>query len=387
MGLGITGFRRQDGSVGFRNHVLILPTVVCANRTVSQIAEAVSGTVSIYNDSGCGLLGSDKDVYVDCMVGIATNPNVAGVLVVGLGCEPVSAAEMADLIRARGQRVEQLEIQGSGGTFGSLERGCRLAQELVGYASRVQREVVDLSGLMLGVECGGSDPASGISANPALGVAVDMLVDAGATVIMSETDEMIGAEAVLEARAADPDIGRRIREMIRRFEQRIISYGVNLSEGQPVRGNVEAGLTTIEEKSLGCITKLGSRPIREVLEYGQRPSCRGAVLMDSPGFDPYSVTGLVAAGAQVIAFTTGKGTPCGTAVAPTIKITSNTPGFRRMPENADIDAGSILHGRETVEAVGRRIYEFILDVLNGRPTAAELQRNHLFGIWRKLTSL
>ena len=230
-------------------------------------------------------------------------------------------------------------------------------------------------------------PGRGLTANPAVGVAVDRVVDEGGTAIIGETDECIGVELLMAANARTEVVGKRILEVVRRFEEHVRMYGADLSTGQPTRGNMEAGLSTIEEKSLGCVTKIGSRPIVEVLEYADIPKQKGPILMDTPGFDVTSITGIVAAGCQIMVFTTGMGTPLGNAVAPVIRVISNTPAYHRMKENTDINAGTILEGDETIVELGEKIYNMIMQVANGQPTKAEITGDNQFAIWRTTTEL
>lgn len=385
--MNLRGYRRPDGSVGFRNHVLILPTVVCSSSVTQKISQAVPGTITVPNNSGCGLLGKDCEVYARTIINTAGNPNVAATLVVGLGCEPVSAEQAAAEIEKFGKPVTYLSIQQVSGISNTLREGVGLAQQMVAEASTLKTEPVPVADLVVGLECGGSDPASGLTANPALGVAVDRIVDEGGTAIIGETDECVGVELLMAANAKTEAVGKRILEVVRRFEEHVRMYGIDLSTGQPVRGNIEAGLSTIEEKSLGCVAKIGTRPIVEVLEYAKTPSQKGPILMDTPGFDASSLTGLVAGGCQIIVFTTGLGTPAGTAVTPVIKVISNTPAYKRMKEHTDIDAGTILEGMETMEEVGERIYNMILQVANGQKTKAELLGEDQFAVWRTTVEL
>ena len=384
---GLRGYRRPDGRIGFRNHVLILPTTVCSSGAAQKISQLVPGTISVPNSSGCGLLGKDREVYARTITNTAGNPNVAAILLVGLGCEPVSAEIAAAEIQRFGKPVHYLSIQHTGGTTKTIQEGVRLAKQMVVEASALKRQPVDMADMVVGLECGGSDAASGLTANPAVGAAVNRIVDEGGTAIISETDECIGVESQMAANAGSEEVGKRIIEVVRRFEEHVRMYGADLSTGQPTRGNMEAGLSTIEEKSLGCVSKIGSRPIVEVLEYGEIPHRKGPILMDTPGFDVTSVTGLIAAGCQIIVFTTGMGTPLGTAIAPVIKVISNTQAYRKMKENTDINAGTILEGTKTIEEVGKQIYGMIWRVANGRKTRSEILDENQFAIWRTTTEL
>lgn len=385
--MNLRGYRRPDGRVGFRNHVLILPTTVCSSGVAQKISQAVPGSISVPNSSGCGLLGKDQEVYARTLVNTAGNPNVAATLVVGLGCEPVSAEIASAKIERFGKPVAHLSIQQVGGTTNTLQEGIRLAQQMVAEAYSLKIVPVSVADLVIGLECGGSDAASGLTANPAVGTAVDRLVDEGGTAIIGETDECIGVELLMAANAKTETVGKRIIEVVRRFEKHVRMYGAELSTGQPTWSNMEAGLSTIEEKSLGCVTKIGSRPIVEVLEYAEIPRQKGPIFMDTPGFDVTSITGMVAAGCQILVFTTGMGTPLGSAVAPVIRVISNTPAYHRMKENTDINAGTILEGIGTIVGVGEKIYNMILQVANGHSTKAEITGDNQFAIWRTTTEL
>lgn len=329
----------------------------------------------------------DKKIHARTLTNIAGNPNIAATLVIGLGCEPFSAEEAVAEIEKFGKPVRYLNIQEVGGTLKTYQRGIEIAQQLTKDARKLTRRKAAVSDLVIGVECGGSDAASGLTANAALGRAVDRIVDGGGTAIIGETDEFIGAEMIVANNASGDHVRKEFLKVVGRFEAHVRMYGIDLSTGQPTRGNIEAGLTTIEEKSLGCIRKIGSRPIVEVLEYAEVPSLKGPVFMDTPGFDVTSITGLAAGGCQVIVFTTGLGTPVGIAMVPVIKVASNTITYRKMKDNIDINAGTIIDGIETVEQVAERIYRMILRVCNGYKTKAEILGENQFAVWQATTQL
>jgi altronate dehydratase large subunit len=261
-----------------------------------------------------------------------------------------------------------------------LDKGLGMARELFQEVSRAQREAIPLSELVVATECGGSDAWSGVTANPALGAASDLVVRAGGTVILSEASEFIGAEHVLAARAASPEVAACIVESARRREDEASRVGVDLRGAQPTPGNIAGGLSTIEEKSLGTIAKGGTTPVRECLPYAHRPTQRGLVVMDTPGNDPESVTGMVAGGAQVVVFTTGRGSPTGCPIAPVIKVASNSAMFRKMADDMDVNAGTILESGESLASVGRRIFDEIIAVANGKQTSAETWGHKEFAI-------
>jgi len=366
----IQGYRRGDGRFGVRNHVIAMSTVACASSIVEQIAAGDAGVVPITHQHGCTLLGDDREQVVRTLAGICGNPNVGGVLLVGLGCEAVTVGDVAERVQGAGRMVRTRVIQEIGERSRLMELAAADLAEIKGFVAAQQAEEADLSQLTVGLECGGSDPFSGITANPAVGLVSDRLVEAGATVILSETPEMIGAEAVLAGRIPDEGVRRALFDRIAFYVRTAKDQGTDLRGVNPTPGNIAAGLSTIEEKSLGCIVKGGQTPIRELVAYAEAPRGRGLVVMDTPGNDPESVTGMAAGGAAVILFTTGVGTPMGCPVAPVIKISSNTPLYRRMGDFLDVNAGTIIEGAEPA-AVADELFDFLVEVCRGRLTAAE----------------
>jgi altronate dehydratase large subunit len=380
----VMGYRRADGSVGIRNHVLILPSVVCANRVARGISQLVEGTTWVEHQHGCTQLGADAELTRRVLVAHGTHPNVFGVVVVGLGCETMRAQDVAaDIRRAAPHKPVHLAIiQDEGGSLKAMAAGAGAAAHMVKAASSEKQRSIDVSELILGTECGGSDACSGISANPALGVASDLLIEAGGTVILAETTELIGAEHLIAARAVSQEISARCFETVRRCEESAKAMGVDMRGGQPTPGNIEGGLTTIEEKSLGCVYKAGSKPLQDVIDYAMPVRKKGLVLMDTPGQDIEQITGMVAGGCQIVVFTTGRGTCCGSPIAPTIKVATTTALFEKMRDNMDLDAGTIVTGAETVAQVGKRIFEELLQVASGRRCKAEILGFNDFAIKR-----
>jgi altronate dehydratase large subunit len=376
------GYRRPDGRVGVRNHVLILPTIVCATQAAKQITELVQGTVSFIHQHGCAQVGADYDQTFRTYVGLGNNPNVYGVVVLGLGCETHQGRSVAQEIAKSGKPVELVSIQDHGGTLMTIAQGAKIAAQMVQDASAQFRELCDISELIVGTECGGSDACSGLSANPAVGVVSDMIVDAGGTAILAETTELIGAEHLLAARAVDERTSKRVYEVIRSMESRAFMMGIDIRTGNPSPGNIKGGLSSLEEKSLGAVNKAGSRPLQEIIDYSEAPTKKGLVWMDTPGHDIEQLTGMVAGGAQVVLFTSGRGTPTGCPIAPVIKIATNTGMFEKMRDNMDINAGTIIQGIESIESVGRRIFDEVALVSSGKLTKAEILKQHDFGIWR-----
>ncbi|MDQ1328871.1 MAG: altronate dehydratase large subunit [Candidatus Poribacteria bacterium] len=376
------GYKRTDGTVGVRNYVLILPTVVCASHVAKRISEEVQVTVSLVHEHGCAQNGEDKEQTKRVLTGIAKNPNVSAVLVIGLGCETIGVPEVAEEIAKSGKPLETLIIQDNGGTLESIRKGSQIAQKLVEYASQLKREEVGIESLIVATQCGGSDACSGISANPASGYASDLVVKAGGTVILAETTEMIGAEHLLAERGFDIDVSQKILWFVQRVEDRAKAIGVDIRLANPAPGNIAGGITTLEEKSLGAVVKAGTCTINEVIDYGVKPSCKGLVIMDSPGQDTSSIAGELASGAQIVTFTTGRGSPAGSPIAPVIKIATNSLMYSRMLDNMDINAGTIVDGTETIEEVGEKIYDEILEIASGKLTKSEILGHREFSIDR-----
>lgn len=376
------GYKRDDGTVGVRNHVLILPTTVCASHVAKRISEEVPGTISLPHEHGCAQKGADYEQTKRVLVGIARNPNVAAVLLVGLGCETIGAPETAAEIASSQKPLKTLIIQESGGTNKSIQKGAKIAKEMLDYASKLEREQVGLESLVVGTQCGGSDACSGISGNPSSGRAADLVVDSGGTVILAETTEMIGAEHLLAKRAASDWVAQQIVNLVHRVEDRAKALGVDMRGANPAPGNIAGGITTLEEKSLGAIVKAGMSTVNEVVEYGEKPTKKGLVIMDSPGQDTASIAAELASGAQILTFTTGRGSPVGSPIAPVIKIATNTPLFSKMTDNMDINAGTIIDGDETPQEVGQRIFDLILEVASGKLTKSEILGHREFSIDR-----
>ncbi|NLV72605.1 MAG: UxaA family hydrolase [Actinobacteria bacterium] len=373
------GYVRPDGRVGTRNHVLIFPTVICATAVAQMIQREVPGTVTVDHPHGCGHMGEEKDLIVRAMAGVCSHPNVGGVLLVGLGCELITPEVVSGAMLAN-RRCELLSIQAEGGTRGAVQKGKDLAARLVAEIAQDEREPTDISALIVGTNCGGSDTLSGLTANPAVGAAADRIVAGGGTVILSETPELIGAEHVLSRRAASAEVRRRIYEITAATEELAMKAGVDIRNSEPSPGNKAGGLTTLEEKSLGAILKGGTSPIRQVISYAERPIESGLVIMDSPAHDAVCNTGMIAGGAQIIVFTTGRGTPLGAPTAPVVKVSSNSGLYRRMVDNLDVNAGSVLEGTETVDELGERLFREIVSVASGRLTKAELLGHNEFAI-------
>ncbi len=378
------GFRRPDGTVGIRNHVLVIPSVVCANRVARGISQQIAGTTWVEHQHGCTQLGADAELTTHVLVSHGTHPNVYGVVVVGLGCETIRAQDIAAAIKKQCpyKPVHLVIIQDEGGSVKATAAGTSAARKMVGEASQLMREDIEAAELILGTECGGSDAYSGISGNPALGIASDLLIADGGTVILAETTEIIGAEHIVAARAINETVAQKCFDVIKRCEKQATDMGVDMRGGQPTPGNIEGGLSSIEEKSLGCIYKAGSKPLQDVIEYAAPITQKGLVWMDTPGQDVEQITGMVAGGCHLVVFTTGRGTCCGSPIAPTIKVSTTTQLFERMNDNIDLDAGPIVSGTATVQQVGEMIMNEMLEVASGKQSKSEILGFNDFAIKR-----
>lgn len=377
---GFEGYVRADGRAATRNYVGILSSVNCSATVVRAIADGFpdrmfgnrgdfDGVVALTHTTGCGIpAGGEAAAILDrVMEGYAAHPNFGGLLVVGLGCEVNQVGRVG--AREGGPPLRTMTIQEEGGTRRAIERGTRLVEELIEEAGGAVRETLPASQLTLGLQCGGSDGWSGITANPALGRAADMLVAAGGTVILSETPEIYGAEQLLLGRAAEEGVAERLRARLDWWRDYVARHGASL-DNNPSPGNIEGGITTILEKSLGAVAKSGSSPLTGVYEYGEPVDRSGFVFMDSPGYDPCSATGQMAAGANILAFTTGRGSVFGSKPAPCIKLASNREMAARMDEDMDIDASPVLEG-VSIDEMGERIFQRLLTVASGERSKSE----------------
>lgn len=376
------GYRREDGKVGIRNHVLVLATSVCSNKIAEDISLAVEGSTFINNTYGCCQLGSDFELTKQTIVNTGKHPNVGAVLVVGLGCEGLEPLDVCNSIRESGKPVEMITIQSEKGTLNTYAKGVSIARKFVQELSQQKKQECDISEIILGMECGGSDTTSGLASNPTCGVCSDMIIDMGGSSILSETTEFIGAEHVVARRGKTKEISEKILNLVRNCEAKAMKLGVDIRGGQPTPGNIVGGITTIEEKSLGCIHKSGTKEFEGVLEYAEIPKKKGLFIMDTPGQDIESITGMVAGGAQVIIFTTGRGTPTGNPIAPVIKLTGNKFTFESMIDNIDFDVSRIISGEETIQEAGEKLFEEVVEVCNGKITKAEALKHREFGILR-----
>lgn len=383
------GYRRHNGKVGTRNYIAIVSSVNCSASVSKYVAQRfdksvlgdfpnVDGVVALTHKGGCAMQygGEDHEQLARTLAGFALHPNVGAYLIVGLGCETATTGFLVnhgglvqiDLPNVR--RPPVMSMQDLGGTAKTVEAAVQKIAELLPQANDVRRVPVPASELILGLECGGSDGNSGVTANPALGYCSDLLVAAGGSAVLAETSEIYGAEHLLTRRARSRAVGEKLIERIRWWERYTGMFGVEI-DNNPSPGNKDGGLTTIFEKSLGAVAKGGTTALCDVYRYAEPITSKGFTIMDTPGYDPVSVTGLVAGGCNMVAFTTGRGSCFGCKPVPSIKIATNTPMYERMIDDMDINAGVILSGTP-VEEVGREIFEFMLEVASGRKTKSEL---------------
>jgi altronate dehydratase large subunit len=349
---------------------MVLASVSCANGVVNAIGRELPEVKAVTHPEGCGRGIADVEITGRTVAGLCNNPNVASILIVGLGCEFMKAPQLAEQAQASGKRVESLVIQEQGGTRKTTAKGIEIARNMLAEAGSLTREDCGWDKLVLGLECGGSDALSGVTANPLVGVAADWLVAQGGTVILSETTEMIGTEEVLRKRAATPEIGEKLYGMIKDHTAFVKEALGPFASMVISPGNMEGGLTNITEKSLGCIIKGGTSPVVEVVAYGVEPSAGGLVLMDTPGSDIFSLTGMAAGGAQILLFTTGRGSPVGFPIAPVVKIASNSELFNMMEDDMDLNAGRLLEGVSIADA-GKELVDLIKRVAEGEQPKAE----------------
>ena len=383
------GIVREDGRVATRNYIGILTSVNCSATVARAIADRfrrdihpemlapypnIDGVVALTHGTGCAVdpAGEGLAILQRTLGGYACHPNFAGVLVIGLGCE---TNQVSTLLATQGltdsSHLHSFTIQDTGGTTRTIARGIERVREMLPQANAVKRQTVPASHLVVCLQCGGSDGYSGISANPVLGAAVDLLVAHGGTAILSETPEIYGAEHLLTRRAQTPEVGRKLVERIRWWEAYCARNGAAM-DNNPSAGNKAGGLTTVLEKSLGGIAKAGSTNLVEVYEYAQPVTARGLVFMDTPGYDPISATGQVAGGANLICFTTGRGSAYGCAPSPSFKLATNTALWERQSDDMDLNCGEVLEGTRSIGELGARLFRMLLDTASGQPSRSEL---------------
>lgn len=387
------GYQRGDGRVGTRNYIAVVAASNCAAYTSELIAQSfagenlpenLDGVVAFPHGEGCAMaIGPDTEQLQRTLLGVLEHPNVSAALILGLGCEvnhighylgnPERPSTPATL--------QGLTLQESGGTRGAIEAARKQVRQFIERAAEDQRVETPASKIVLGLNCGGSDSFSGITANPALGYCCDLLVAQGGTIVLAETTEIFGAEHLLVRRARTPEIARKLLNCVERYKTYLRQFGGSFNDN-PSYGNKEGGLSNILEKSLGAVAKAGTSTLEEVVDYAERVSRPGFVFMNTPGYDPVSITGLAAGGVNLIAFTTGRGSAIGFPSIPVLKIASNSHTYRRMLGNMDVNAGRIADGDATVEEVGSEIFHALLRVASGERTRAEELGHHEFAPWR-----
>ena len=388
---GFLGYRREDGRVGTRNYIAVVAASNCAAHTSDLIAASyageilpphVDGVVAFPHGEGCGHnAGADLAQLQRTLGGVLNHPNVAAAIILGLGCEVNQIDHYLGQGTHRTERLVGMTLQSSGGTRATVDAARREIAKMMERAAAEERVEMPASKIVLGLNCGGSDSFSGITANPALGVCSDMLAAIGATAVLAETTEIFGAEHLLVRRARNRAVAERLLGFIRGYKDYLVKFGASFDDN-PSPGNKEGGLTTILEKSLGAVAKAGTSPLNDVVDYAEQVHAPGFVFMNTPGYDPVSLTGLAAGGVNLIAFTTGRGSAIGFPTIPVIKIASNSATYRRMRDNMDINAGRIADGEGTIREIGQEIFDMVLRVASGEHTCSERLGHHEFVPWR-----
>ena len=367
----ISGYRRDGGGVGIRNHTLVIPTVSCVNGVVGRISREVPEAVCITHGHGCGRGGlRDLEILFRILTGTIQNPNVGAAVLIGLGCEVSNIRALAPHLEGIGKPLTVLNVQDDGGSLRTAEKGIRAARGYLKELAAREREPIAWEDLLISIECGGSDAMSGVTANVAMGAVSDWLVDRGATVMFGENTEMIGTAHVLARRAKDPEVAARITEMVNRAEELNRATMGELAALVITPGNMDGGMSTIAEKSMGCIVKGGTGTIREVVDYGAIPTEKGLILQDGPGYDADSMAGFAASGSQLMLFSTGRGTPAGFPTVPVIKVASNNRLYAAMEDDMDISAGDLVEGK-AIDTLRDEMIDLMIRVINGEQTKPE----------------
>lgn len=386
------GYEREDGRAGTRNYIAVVAASNCAAHTAELIAASyeefplppnVDGVVAFPHGEGCGMtIGPDTVQLQRTLAGVLDHPNVSAAVILGLGCEVNQIDHYLGPNAPRGKNLVGLTLQNSGGTRATVDAARQEIGRMLERASAQKRVEIPASKIVLGLNCGGSDSFSGITANPALGYCSDLLAEIGASSVLAETTEIFGAEHLLVRRARSRAVAEKLLGFVRGYKQYLSQFTGSSFNDNPSPGNKEGGLTNILEKSLGAVAKAGTSPLNEVVDYSERITAPGFVFMNTPGYDPVSLTGLASGGANLIAFTTGRGSAIGFPTVPVIKIATNSATYRRMQDNMDINAGRIADGEATVQGVGREIYDMVLRVASGDHTCAERLGHKEFVPWR-----
>jgi altronate dehydratase large subunit len=381
------GYRRPDGTIGIRNHLVIVPATSSANTVARRVAAMIPGAIALPLLDDDAEMEHARALTERTLAGATASPNVGAAVIIGLNQAGGEAERIITQARALapGKPIEGFSIDETGGSIRAIGRGVEIGQQLSPRIFMQQREEASVAELIVSTECGGSDATSGMASNPTVGVVSDIVVDFGGITILSETTELMGAEHVLARRARNAEVAQRIVEIVGNVEKAANAVGATVAGGNPTPGNMAGGLTTIEEKSLGCIYKAGSREIQDVLHYGQRPSRKGLHIMDTPGHDCVSVSAKASAGAHICLFTTGRGTALGNAVHPVVKVCANPETVANMQDNIDFDASPIVKGLATKEELGQQLYKLTIDFCNGQLTCAELIGHQEFCIHRHIS--
>jgi len=367
----ISGYERKNGNFGIRNHLLILPTVSCVNGVINRISHEVPEAVCVTHAHGCGRGGPrDLKILFRILSGLVHNPNVGGAVLIGLGCEVSNTKNLLPLIKESAKPIEIFNVQQDGGSLETAKKGIAAARRIISEINNQQRVTLSWDKLLVSMECGGSDAMSGVTANVAMGAVSDWLVEKGATVIFGENTEMIGTAHVLARRAKNEQVARHIEQMIDRAEKLTKDIMGDLASLVISPGNMDGGMSTIAEKSMGCIFKGGTTTINQVIDYGEIPTEKGLILQDGPGYDGDSMAGLAASGSQLMFFSTGRGTPAGFPAIPVIKVASNTRTYEAMRDDMDVNAGSLVEGRSLAE-LRTEMIDLMIRVINGEKTKAE----------------
>jgi altronate dehydratase large subunit len=373
--MNFLGYIREDGSIGVRNYVAVMPTVNCVNSIAVSIANKVQGAIPLPHIGRCAYLGKDQERLLSTLIGLGKNPNIGGVLIVGLGCEASTADQIAEKIITTGKRTEVLTVDKMGSVDAVIDRGIELVKEMTKYVSKIKRAKVKLGNLTLAIKCGGSDSTSGISGNIITGLIADRIIEEGGTVIFTETAELLGAEHILAKRAKDKEVANKIYKIVDNKEKNLMLMGVDIRSCEPTPANIQGGLTTIEEKSLGAIAKSGTHSIQDVLEWGESPKAKGLFLMDGPSHTAEIFSGVASAGAQILIFSIGGGLPAKLPIVPAhsgrfpimpiVKLTGNPQGYKNIKNFIDIYVGSIIEGKETINKVADRAYIEFIKIVSG----------------------
>lgn len=372
------GFKRPDNSIGVRNYVGIISCSVCANELAVRIANSLNGAVAFTHNQGCCQLNDDLKIVSRTLVSLAYNPNLAGVIYVSLGCENIDVKDIVYHAKQSGKPVGLISIWAEGGLTLSTSQGVFLGQKMIRDVSRIRRVEANISELMIGLKCGSSDSTSGLITNPSIGMVSNRVIEQGGTTVFGEISELIYADNLISKRGVTDDICEKVRKLVEQTKERINNSNSNYKNEQKALLDYESGLTTIEERALGSISKCGNQKIKNVWRYGERVIEKGLNLVDFPGREPEALTALAAAGCQVILLTTGKGDPHGFPFVPVIKITSNEETAHRLEDCIDLNISYVINGLYDLTQSSNMIFEEMINILNGKKTKSEINRYHSF---------